>query len=330
MVESARMQAQRVSEASSSTHEMAASVELIAQSVSGLTGLCERSRGEVATGLEGMQRTEQGLHRIESVNRVAKENSRALEVKTATIRRISSFIEEIAEQTHLLALNAAIEAARAGEHGAGFGVLAHELTKLANRSAESAHEIADLVVSIQNEAARADNELVESTVAVEEGLQLAKELRLSFSNIATAVADVSQHAQEIDRATRQQAAGSNQIAKASSHLEQLTQEIASAIEQQAASTKQAVGAMDALLGGSREVSSSSAELAVSAGQMSRMSQSLLQLMERFTLPDNRPVARNRTALPALDVAAGWGKALESDASSRQSRPANFLRGQAHS
>jgi len=318
MVAGARLQAQRVSEASGSTHQMAASVELMAQSVSALTALCERSRGEVAAGLEGMERTEQGLHRIESVNRVAKENSQAMEVKTATIGRISSFIEEIAEQSHLLALNAAIEAARAGEHGAGFGVLAHELTKLADRSAESAHEIAGLVSSIQKEAAHADAGMVESTVAVEEGLQLARELRLSFTNIAKAVGDVSQHAQEIDLATRQQAAGSSRIADVSTHLEQLTQEMASAIEQQAVSTRQAVSAMDALLSGSREVSSSSSELAVSADQMSHMSQSLLQLMERFTLPDHHPAGHHRGALPTTGATLK-AKATDGDSSSWRPR-----------
>jgi methyl-accepting chemotaxis protein len=160
--------------------------------------------------------------------------------------------------------------------------------------------------------------MVESTVAVEEGLQLARELRLSFTNIAKAVGDVSQHAQEIDLATRQQAAGSSRIADVSTHLEQLTQEMASAIEQQAVSTRQAVSAMDALLSGSREVSSSSSELAVSADQMSHMSQSLLQLMERFTLPDHHPAGHHRGALPTTGATLK-AKATDGDSSSWRPR-----------
>jgi methyl-accepting chemotaxis protein len=289
MVESARVQSRRVGESATSVEEMAASIDCIAETASRLLQLCDRSRQETASGMDAMQRTEIGLHRIESVNQVTTENSKLLQQKTATISRISSFIEELAEQTNLLALNAAIEAARAGEHGLGFAVLADELTKLATRSAESAHEIADLVVGVQKEVAKSDGQILESARTVEEGLQLAGELRQSFSNISSAVSDVHQHAREIGEATKQQASGANLIARATNHLNQLTQEMASSIEQQAVATKVVVSTMDSLLEGSREISSSSAELAVSAEQMSKMSQCLLQIMGRFRIPASREV-----------------------------------------
>jgi methyl-accepting chemotaxis protein len=302
MVASARVQAQRVGESTTSVDEMASSIDQIAEAVARLLQLCDRSRKETANGMDAMQRTESGLHRIESVNRITKENSKLLEQKTATISRISSFIEDLAEQTNLLALNAAIEAARAGEHGLGFAVLADELTKLATRSADSAHEIADLVVSVQKEVVNSEGQILESTRAVDEGLQLARELRQSFSNISAAVTDVYQHAGEIGNATKQQASGANLIARATSHLNQLTQEMASSIEQQAVATNQVVSTMDSLLGGSQEISSSSAELAVSADQMSKMSQYLLHIMERFHIPELResplPVSPRRSPVPS--------------------------------
>jgi methyl-accepting chemotaxis protein len=98
---------------------------------------------------------------------------------------------------------------------------------------------------------------------------------------------VYQHAREIGDATKQQASGSNLIARATGHLNQLTLEMVSSIEQQSVATKDVVGAMDAMLEGSREISSSSSELAVSADQMSQMSRHLLQLMERFHIPEYR-------------------------------------------
>ena len=287
MVESARVQSQRVAESAGSVEQLASSIDRIAESASRLLQLCERSRSETASATEAMERTESGLHRIDAANRAAREKSKLLEQKTSAISRISSFIEELAEQTNLLALNAAIEAARAGEHGLGFAVLADELTKLANRSAESAHEINELVESVQKEAARSDEQIEHSTRAVEEGLHLAVELRQSFGSISAAVVDVYQHAREIGDATHQQATGSSQIARATGHLNQLTQEMASSIEQQAVATQEVVGSMDAMLGGSREIGSSASQLATSAEQMSRMAQHLLQLMERFHIAEKR-------------------------------------------
>jgi methyl-accepting chemotaxis protein len=212
MVESAQSQARRVEESSSSAEELASSTDRIAQGAGRLLELCDRSRQETANGMAAMDATENGLHRIESVNLVTTENGKLLEQKTAAISRISAAIEDLADQTNLLSLNAAIEAARAGGHGAGFAVIADELTKLANRSAESAHEIAEVVSTIQKEASRSEEQILESTRAVGEGLQLASELRQSFSNISSAVADVYQHAREIGSATQQQASGSNLIA----------------------------------------------------------------------------------------------------------------------
>jgi len=65
--------------------------------------------------------------------------------ESARIEEISSTINDIADQTSLLSLNASIESARAGEHGRGFSVVAEEISKLAERSINSAREISGIV-----------------------------------------------------------------------------------------------------------------------------------------------------------------------------------------
>ncbi|WP_306437524.1 methyl-accepting chemotaxis protein [Saccharibacillus sp. O23] len=74
-----------------------------------------------------------------------------LEREAADIEAINGSIRDIAEQTHLLALNASIEAARAGEHGMGFAVVAHEIRKLSEQSANSVGQIGDLIRRIQEQ-----------------------------------------------------------------------------------------------------------------------------------------------------------------------------------
>jgi methyl-accepting chemotaxis protein len=283
MVRSTQVQAANVSETSASIDQMVTSIQRVADTAAVLLDISNRSREEVRSGISSMEKTTDGLRRINEAIQQAATIIASLDARAANIGRIVEVIDDLAEQTNLLALNAAIEAARAGEHGMGFAVVADEVRKLAEKSAQSTKEIAELIQSIQREARSAVDNMGRSTAIVVQGLQFGDELNGALSKISSVVGEVNKFAQEIGAATTEQSRGSSQIAKATTQLNDITHEINSAVEEQAAGAQAVTRAMEKMRELMQQNTAGSAELAASSEQMSKMARSLLKTMDRFLL-----------------------------------------------
>ncbi|HTA59909.1 MAG TPA: methyl-accepting chemotaxis protein [Candidatus Baltobacteraceae bacterium] len=297
VVKNTQVQASSVAETSASIDQMVTSIQRVADTAKVLLDIANRSREEVVTGIQTMEKTTDGLNRTNKAIQSSAEIINILGHRADDIGKIIEVIDDLAEQTNLLALNAAIEAARAGEHGLGFAVVADEVRKLAEKSTQSTKEIADLIQSIQREARQAVENMEHSTRIVEEGLSLGNDLGSALHKISDVVTEVYKFSQEIGAATNEQSVGSSQIAKATNRLTEITQEISSAVEEQASGAQAVVRAMDKMRELVQQSASSSTELSAAAEQMLKLSRNLLDTMDRFVI-DRAAHSRYRNDAPS--------------------------------
>lgn len=139
------------------------------------------------------------------------------------IASIVKVIDDIAFQTNLLALNAGVEAARAGDAGRGFAVVAYEVRTLAQRSAEAARKIGNLI-SISSEN-------------VEDGVELVGRAGTALENIISSINEISENVSSIACAAREQSQSIAEVNSAMSELDKVTQENAAMFEETAAATQ---------------------------------------------------------------------------------------------
>ena len=145
---------------------------------------------------------------------------RGIQDSSNRIGEIIGVIDGIAFQTNILALNAAVEAARAGEQGRGFAVVASEVRNLAQRSADAAKEIKQLIN--------------DSVQRVERGSELVDKAGRTMDDVVASIRRATDLMGEISASSAEQSAGVDQISEAIVHVDQATQQNAALVEEMAA------------------------------------------------------------------------------------------------
>ncbi|RFB88872.1 chemotaxis protein [Rhizobium leguminosarum bv. trifolii] len=145
-----------------------------------------------------------------------------IEESSKQINNIIAVIDQIAFQTNLLALNAGVEAARAGEAGKGFAVVAQEVRELAQRSAQAAKEIKDLIGR--------------ASAKVTTGVELVSQTGAALGDIGRFIVDINRFMEALAGAAREQSTNLSEVNAAMHQLDQVTQQNAAMVEETTAAS----------------------------------------------------------------------------------------------
>ena len=203
--------------------QQAASLEETAAAMSEVTGLVKRSADNARVAQTSIAQTHEQAANGGEVVKKAVGAMASIEDSSTQITQIIDVIDGIAFQTNLLALNAGVEAARAGDAGKGFAVVANEVRALAQRSADAARDIKQLIGT--------------STAQVNEGVSLVGETGQLLDAIVEQIGTVTAQVEEIAEMAAVQSNNLDQVNASVGTMDNMTQQNAAMVEQTNAASR---------------------------------------------------------------------------------------------
>jgi twitching motility protein PilJ len=223
LLQAAQKQAVEIQGTGQSVTQMARSMSEVSKSAGDSAKVAETSLHAAEKGAQAVQNAIRGMNDIREQIQETSKRIKRLGESSQEIGEIVQLISDITEQTNVLALNAAIQAASAGEAGRGFTVVAEEVQRLAERSAEATKHIGAIVKSIQRDTQDAVEAMERSTRGVVEGTKTADEADRALREIEQVSNQLAELIGNISNATEQQAASATRVAAAMQGILAITQ-----------------------------------------------------------------------------------------------------------
>jgi len=213
MAMGAQQQSSQTVEVAISIDEMTKTILETAKNTVDATEAAKTAGNIAKEGGDVISATVNGMNKIAEVVKQSAETVSELGRSSQQIGEIVQVIHDISDQTNLLALNAAIEAARAGEQGRGFAVVADEVRKLAERTANATKQITGMISQIQKDTDSAILSINQGTQEVEHGKVLADKAGDSLKKIIVGSDEVVSLANQVAAASEEQSATATEITK---------------------------------------------------------------------------------------------------------------------
>ena len=217
-------QLREIRETGQSVLDMAQRINQVSGQAQESARVARSSLQAAESGLQAVQDAIGGMNAIRDQIQETSKRIKRLGESSQEIGEITELISDITEQTNVLALNAAIQAASAGEAGRGFSVVAEEVQRLAERSADATRQIAALVKAIQTDTQDAVAAMERSTQGVVEGAKLSDNAGTALSEIDRVSRRLAELIEQISNATSAEAESANEVAGNIQHIFAVTEQ----------------------------------------------------------------------------------------------------------
>jgi len=224
LLAAAEKQSVEIRQTSASVVSMAKTMGEMSMSASQSANVARQSIAAAQKGTQAVQNSISGMNEIREQIQETSKRIKRLGESSQEIGEIVELISDITEQTNVLALNAAIQAASAGEAGRGFTVVAEEVQRLAERSAEATKQIGAIVKTIQTDTHDAVSAMEKSTQGVVEGARLSDAAGQALAEIGMVSQRLSQLIEGITTATEEQAKSATNVARSMQGILNITQQ----------------------------------------------------------------------------------------------------------
>ena len=204
--------------------QMAGRINEVSAQAQQTAEVARQSRQAAEMGTEAMKNNIAGMNSIRDSIQETSKRIKRLGESSQEIGEITELISDITEQTNVLALNAAIQAASAGEAGRGFSVVAEEVQRLAERSADATRRIAALVKTIQTDTQDAVAAMERSTVGVVQGTKLSDAAGSALEEIDKVSRRLDQLIAQISAQALSEARAANEVAANIQHIFAVTEQ----------------------------------------------------------------------------------------------------------